>query len=389
MSAEEDLCMVDEDEIVRKNLSLLLSQPDKGVSEDGQNEQSWVHMKADRLCFMSHISVHETTDELALPKNVRLYKKEAKLAMSKYKKAECERRRRYRKRRKDILSGIFLKHTRESRRIQAKIMNEISRTPPNMEKIKKLEKRWENHREKTHYDLMLKEAIQELLNKCVICKKLYLKVNLFWGLTLCDECYFQPEYIKRIMTSWDEIHGKSNDDDKLECEAAQNNFTTSTCKKQEEAIHNIMLIKTRGKKKRSTMIPLPPPISTPIRNITDNLLDSEDSQCEPPPNPNRTLLFRSIPSPDLSLSSSSSSCASSSPITTTNIEVEGEEEELWGEGEEPPNFDPTHFFYAEREDDFSSEDEEAFFNNLTKSFDNDEYYNLSPHAVILNCAKTN
>lgn len=39
-----------------------------------------------------------------------------------------------------------------------------------------------------------------MVDPCEVCKKLFVTVNLFWGITLCDLCYFNEEVIKDIMS---------------------------------------------------------------------------------------------------------------------------------------------------------------------------------------------
>jgi hypothetical protein len=78
------------------------------------------------------------------------HKKRAQAIFKLYKKKECERRRRYKRKEKE------------------------NKSKP-------------------------KHATNLLLNRCGICGRLRMGVNLFWGVVLCDLCYFTPSRILFVM----------------------------------------------------------------------------------------------------------------------------------------------------------------------------------------------
>ena len=43
------------------------------------------------------------------------------------------------------------------------------------------------------------------VHDCDNCKKLKEYVNLFWGVTLCDRCYYNPEVIRRVMNLYEPL----------------------------------------------------------------------------------------------------------------------------------------------------------------------------------------
>jgi hypothetical protein len=80
-----------------------------------------------------------------------------------YKKRECERRKRIR------------------RKIQKEKERESANQPSNL--------------------------LLALVDRCESCKRFYITVNLFWGVTLCDSCYFNENVIREIMRSQKEKIG--------------------------------------------------------------------------------------------------------------------------------------------------------------------------------------
>lgn len=103
--------------------------------------------------FSSHVLINNSAYKL--PSNIYAMKQISKQSWMLYKKRECERRKRLR---------VKLERERE---IEAK------GGPANI--------------------------LLSMVDACEICKKLYVTVNLFWGLTLCDTCYFNEDIIKDIM----------------------------------------------------------------------------------------------------------------------------------------------------------------------------------------------
>lgn len=103
--------------------------------------------------FSSHVLVNSAA--YLLPINIYLLKQSAKKTWVLYKKRECERRKRLRK------------------KMELEKEIESSKGPANL--------------------------LLSLVDTCEICRKLYVTVNLFWGVTVCDLCYFNPEVITDIM----------------------------------------------------------------------------------------------------------------------------------------------------------------------------------------------
>lgn len=103
--------------------------------------------------FSSHITIGNSTHKL--PKTICALKYLAKHSWVLYKKRECERRKRIRM---------------------------------------KLEKEKAKEKEGKPANILL-----SMVDMCEICKRLYVTVNLFWGVTLCDACYFNPHTINEIM----------------------------------------------------------------------------------------------------------------------------------------------------------------------------------------------
>ena len=103
--------------------------------------------------YSSHVLINQSN--YLLPSNICALKQAAKASWMLYKKRECERR----------------------KRLRLKI-----------EKEKELEEKG------CPSNLLL-----SMVDACEVCKKLYITVNLFWGITLCDICYFNEEVISDIM----------------------------------------------------------------------------------------------------------------------------------------------------------------------------------------------
>lgn len=114
-----------------------------------------------------HFSSHVTLDGVSyrLPPKLYALKLAAKHSWILYKKRECERRKRIRQ------------------RLEKEKERASSGNPANV--------------------------LLSMVDSCEVCKRLYVTVNLFWGTTLCDACYFNPDVIKHIMTERVELSGKS------------------------------------------------------------------------------------------------------------------------------------------------------------------------------------
>lgn len=105
--------------------------------------------------FSSHVIIEG--DSYKLPKEIYAMKLQAKNTWVLYKKRECERRKRIR------------------RKIQKEKEREYSNQPSNL--------------------------LLALVDRCESCKRFYITVNLFWGVTLCDSCYFNENVIHEVMRS--------------------------------------------------------------------------------------------------------------------------------------------------------------------------------------------
>jgi hypothetical protein len=120
--------------------------------------------------FSSHVLINGSAYHL--PSNVYALKQSSKQSWMLYKKRECERRKRLRV---------------------------------------KLEKEQDIEKAGGPANILL-----SMVDACESCKKLYITVNLFWGVTLCDICYFNPEVINVIMNDRKhEMKNSSNDPFKI------------------------------------------------------------------------------------------------------------------------------------------------------------------------------
>lgn len=105
--------------------------------------------------FTSHVMLNGAVH--LLPPNIYALKQSSKQSWMLYKKRECERRKR-------------LRH-----KIERERKVEESGGPANL--------------------------LLSMVDACEVCRKLYITVNLFWGVTLCDICYFNEDVINEIMKS--------------------------------------------------------------------------------------------------------------------------------------------------------------------------------------------
>lgn len=106
--------------------------------------------------FSSHVNINQISH--LLPPNIYAMKQTAKQSWLLYKKRECERRKRLR---------LKIEAEREK--------EEKGEEPGNI--------------------------LLSMVDSCECCRKLYVSVNLFWGSTLCDICYFNPEVIQGIVST--------------------------------------------------------------------------------------------------------------------------------------------------------------------------------------------
>ena len=129
------------------------------ITKSTKSQTQWTRaLDAVQEHFSSHVSLDGSSHKL--PPNIYALKTIAKHNWVLYKKRECERRKRIR------------------RKIEKEKDNERSGKPANV--------------------------LMAMVDSCEACKRLYVTVNLFWGVTLCDSCYFNPGVINDIMKSRNE-----------------------------------------------------------------------------------------------------------------------------------------------------------------------------------------
>ena len=129
------------------------------ITKSIKSQTQWTRaLDAVQEHFSSHVSLDGSSHKL--PPNIYALKTIAKHNWVLYKKRECERRKRIR------------------RKIEKEKDNERNGKPANV--------------------------LMAMVDSCEACKRLYVTVNLFWGVTLCDSCYFNPGVINDIMKSRNE-----------------------------------------------------------------------------------------------------------------------------------------------------------------------------------------
>lgn len=141
----------------------------------------WVNMDNTDTHFHSHVEYtrkedgtemqvenHPLIQALKLPSKVILLRERCKRRFKWYKKRECERRRRYR---------LVRKSYEEKRKAFLSKKDEVT--------VEDLD--------------VMKTYALAILERCEFCGGFFLFVNLFWGATLCDRCYFNPANICSIM----------------------------------------------------------------------------------------------------------------------------------------------------------------------------------------------
>lgn len=115
--------------------------------------------------FSSHVNIGGTFQKI--PIGIHALKISAKQGWVLYKKRECERRKR------------------------ARVKIEQLRVERSVGSHQKMD---EKERETEFAKLMMM-----IVEMCENCRKMYVTVNLFWGVTLCDLCYYCPIVINGIM----------------------------------------------------------------------------------------------------------------------------------------------------------------------------------------------
>ena len=120
-----------------------------------RNQTQWTrNLDAVQEHFSSHVTIDGSS--IRLPHKLYALKLAAKHSWILYKKRECERRKRIRQ------------------RLEREKAKDKQGNPANL--------------------------LLAMVDSCEACKRLYVTVNLFWGTTLCDACYFNPDIIKNIMS---------------------------------------------------------------------------------------------------------------------------------------------------------------------------------------------
>jgi len=135
------------------------SKDDDDKRKSVKSQTQWTRaLDAVQEHFSSHVTLDGSSHKL--PPMIYALKTAAKHNWVLYKKRECERRKRIRK------------------KIEREKTNEKQGRPANV--------------------------LMAMVDMCETCKRLYVTVNLFWGVTLCDSCYFNPAVINEIMANANE-----------------------------------------------------------------------------------------------------------------------------------------------------------------------------------------
>ncbi len=154
---ESDLEKDDADILARRYERAYKQRGHLGKKKNSRIKSHWTRVyDVIQEHFSSHVNINKSS--YMLPPNIYAMKHGAKQSWLLYKKRECERRKRLR-----------VKMDEEKRKENDGV------EPSNM--------------------------LLSLVDTCECCKKLYIAVNLFWGITLCDICYFNSDVIEEIMKS--------------------------------------------------------------------------------------------------------------------------------------------------------------------------------------------
>lgn len=142
-------------QVENKLLNDKISSSSSSSSSLYRTQTQWTRsLDAVQEHFSSHVVVDGTSHKL--PPLIYALKLDAKHSWLLYKKRECERRKRIRK------------------------------------KLEEEKKKERDRKEPAN-------ILLSMVDMCEICKRLYVTVNLFWGVTICDSCYFNPCVINDIM----------------------------------------------------------------------------------------------------------------------------------------------------------------------------------------------
>lgn len=152
---KDDVTVLEKRYSIRQNVARLAKKLDRrAISKIMKSQTQWTRaLDAVQEHFSSHVSLDGVSHRL--PENLYALKVAAKHSWVLYKKRECERRKRIRK------------------RLEKEKEKEVKGEPANV--------------------------LLSMVDMCESCQRLYVSVNLFWGMTLCDSCYFNPDMITHIM----------------------------------------------------------------------------------------------------------------------------------------------------------------------------------------------
>ena len=141
--------------------------------------------------------------KVPIPGNIVCMKMKCKNMWNLYKKRECERRRRFRKKITKYLQDIIVKENVEKNFGQDEEQKTVAHTKiRNIVNDLKVENLLKNPKfvDKSINLLQYSEDFMKIVaDRCENCNNLFLSMNLFWGKTLCDGCYFNPHVIIKTM----------------------------------------------------------------------------------------------------------------------------------------------------------------------------------------------
>lgn len=173
----------------------------KEIGENGGNEESG----ESSTVVVEESSLPPTMIKTLIPKEIICLKMKCKNLWGLYKKRECERRRRYRKK---VSKFIEQKVTEGDLNINFKnFLEKNSESGDLVQDNGKIQKmlRQPKFLEKILGILQYSPEFMKIVtDRCENCNYLFVNVNLFWGKTLCDTCYFNPKVIIETMS---EIEG--------------------------------------------------------------------------------------------------------------------------------------------------------------------------------------
>jgi len=161
---KDDVLVLEKRFNVISNLKKVTSMIDrKSIGKVVKKQTQWTRaLDAVQEHFSSHVTLDSTS--YRLPHKLYALKLAAKHSFILYKKRECERRKRIR------------------RQIEKEKKKASQGNPANI--------------------------LLSMVDACESCKRLYVTVNLFWGKTFCDACYFNPEVLQKVMDEMNDVASK-------------------------------------------------------------------------------------------------------------------------------------------------------------------------------------